>query len=157
MSLNYYFVLSFICSKCCLVCVSLCFHFIFYYVFYYVFLHVIMCVYFYLFYFFICMNLKSLSPICTYTTNTLHSSPTSLPTATCMIGHTSSLLHETKPSIHMPTCMEPCLHVPSPFHFCMTGWFPFTLMHNLTSTPQLPMKPACHHLSWKRKKATASL
>ena len=64
MSLNYYFVLNFVCNKCCLVCVSLCFHFIFYYVFYYIFLHVIMCVYFYLFYFFICMNLRSQSPIC---------------------------------------------------------------------------------------------
>ena len=99
--------------------------------FYYVFLHVIMCVYFYLFYFFICMNLKNLSPICTYTTHTLHSSPTSLPTATCMTVHTFSFLHETKPSIHMPTCMEPCLHVPSPLHLCMIGWFPFTFMHSL--------------------------
>ena len=124
--------------------------------FYYGFLHVIMCVYFYLFYFFICMNLKSLSPTCTYTRP--HPSPFSplpcLPRPPFTLPP-DSLLQETKLAFHSLAHLHGLLHLHPPH--LHTSLPPFFVLHAcfLTHTPSPSYlapcslyKPTCMNITY---------
>ena len=129
MSLNYCFVLNFVCSRCCLVCVSLCFHSVFIMCFitvYYVFLFYFACYYrgliLFILFLYNCMNLKRPKP---------HLLLTHPPLASCR-----AILSSTPLSPLAPAMQGLFTHYLKPLA-CLFPFYPMTCIATLSLTQKI--------------------